>query len=250
MGKKASPKHPVLFTGNDPTMHPLVLLRHGQSTWNLENRFTGWTDVDLTGEGRQEAHTAARLLIKAGFTFDIAFTSVLKRSIDTLWIVMEDMNLQGIPVEYAWQLNERHYGALQGQNKADTAQELGQELVMGWRRGYQPRPPPMEPDDPRHPRFDPRYAHLSPEELPGTESLQDTLARLLPYWQGVIVPTMRSGKRVLIVAHGNSLRALVKYLDDVPEADVPEIHIPTGIPLVYELDIDFLPIRHYYINAS
>ena len=228
-------------------MYRLVLLRHGQSLWNLENRFTGWTDVDLTEEGRQEAHNAARSLTAAGFRFDIAFTSVLQRSIETLWIVLNDMELEGIPVEYAWQLNERHYGALQGLNKADTAARLGLELVMAWRRGYTARPPLLNLDDPRHPRFDQRYAGLSPEELPGAESLQDTVARLLPYWHKVIVPTIQSGQRILIVAHGNSLRALVKHLDNIPEADVPGIHIPTGIPLVYELSLDFLPIRHYYI---
>ncbi len=226
-------------------MYRLVLLRHGQSIWNLENRFTGWTDVDLTGQGRQEAHQAAALLSRAGFTFDLAFTSVLQRAIESLEILLQDMRLAGIPCRQAWELNERHYGALQGLNKAETARRLGQALVMSWRRSYAARPPGLEWDDHRHPRFDRRYAALPPEKLPGTESLQDTTLRLLPYWQTAIAPAIRSGRQVLIVAHGNSLRALIQHLEHIPEAQVPALNVPTGIPLIYEFDVDLQPIRRY-----
>jgi 2,3-bisphosphoglycerate-dependent phosphoglycerate mutase len=224
---------------------PLVLLRHGQSTWNRENRFTGWTDVELSRQGLKEAGEAARRLVETGFSFDLAFTSVLSRAIDTLSIVLEAMRLEGIPIVQRWELNERHYGALQGLNKAETARRLGEERVMSWRRSYAARPPALEWDDQRHPRFDSRYATLPAEMLPRTESLADTERRLLPCWQGEIAAALRAGRRILISAHGNSLRALVRYLENVPEAKVPGINIPTGIPLVYELDVDLHPIRRY-----
>jgi 2,3-bisphosphoglycerate-dependent phosphoglycerate mutase len=217
-------------------MHTLVLLRHGESTWNKENRFTGWTDVDLTEKGREEAAEAGRLMQAEGLTFDLAFTSTLKRAIRTLWIACDVMDLLWIPVEKSWRLNERHYGALQGLNKAETAARHGEEQVKIWRRSYDIPPPPLTPDDPRHPGRDPRYASLAPNELPLTESLKDTVARFLPYWHSTIAPAVRSGKRVLIAAHGNSLRALVKYLDNISDQDIVELNIPTGIPLVYELD--------------
>ncbi len=226
----------------------LVLIRHGQSLWNLQNRFTGWIDIPLSEEGRREAHQAANLLNQAGFTFDMAFTSVLKRAIHNLWIMLEDMHLEWIPVYRAWQLNERHYGALQGLNKADTAAWLGETLVKSWRRSYEARPPRLEWDDSRHPRFDRRYAALSPEELPGSESLRDTYERLLPYWQATIVPALQSGQRVLICAHGNSLRALMKYIDQISDRDIIDLYIPTGIPLVYELNKGLQPIRKYYLG--
>ena len=228
-------------------MYKLVLLRHGQSTWNLENRFTGWTDVGLTEQGRQEAHFDARLLLDNGFTFDLAYTSVLKRAIHTLWIVLEDMELEWIPVIRAWQLNERHYGALQGLNKAEMAAKYGEAQVKVWRRSYDVPPPPLDIDDQRHPRFDRRYASLSEHELPRQESLKDTVARMLPYWHSTISNSVKSGQRVLISAHGNSMRALVKYLDNVPDEVIPELNIPTGIPLVYELNSDLSPIKHYYL---
>ena len=220
-----------------------VLLRHGQSQWNLENRFTGWTDVPLTRQGRQEACQAARRLLKAGYTFDIAYTSVLQRAYETLQIVLTEMGLETIPVVRLWELNERHYGALQGLNKAETALRYGEPLVMSWRRSYAARPPALETDDPRHPRFDPLYAGLSTEQLPATESLQDTEQRLLPCWQGVILPAILSGARLLLVAHSNSLRALVRCLDQIPEQDVPALNIPTGIPLVYRIDGVRQPVR-------
>lgn len=229
------------------TKHKLVLVRHGQSTWNLENRFTGWTDVDLTEQGREEAHMAGRLLRENGYTFDIAFTSVLKRAIRTLNIILEEMDLDWIPVVRAWQLNERHYGALQGLNKAEMAAKFGEEQVKLWRRSYDVPPPALDWNDERHPRFDPRYADLKPEQLPSTESLKITLERVLPYWHSTIAPTIQSGKRVLIVAHGNSLRALVKYLDNISDQEITELNIPTGIPLVYELDADLKPVTHYYL---
>lgn len=229
------------------TKHTLVLVRHGQSTWNLENRFTGWTDVDLTEQGREEARMAGRLLREKGYTFDIAFTSVLKRAIRTLNIILEEMDLDWIPVVRAWQLNERHYGALQGLNKAEMAAKFGEEQVKLWRRSYDVPPPALDWNDERHPRFDPRYADLKPEQLPSTESLKITLERVLPYWHSTIVPTIQSGKRVLIVAHGNSLRALVKYLDNISDQEITELNIPTGIPLVYELDADLKPVTHYYL---
>ena len=227
--------------------YKLVLVRHGQSTWNLENRFTGWTDVGLTEQGMGEAHTAGQLLRDNKYIFDLAYTSVLKRAIQTLWIVLEEMSLEWIPVINAWQLNERHYGALQGLNKAETAKEYGEAQVKIWRRSYDVPPPVLEWDDPRHPRFDPRYAGLTKEQLPATESLKITLERVLPYWHSTIAPAIKAGKRLLIAAHGNSLRAMVKYLDNVSEEEITELNIPTGIPLVYELDADLKPVTHYYL---
>lgn len=229
-------------------MHRLVLLRHGQSTWNLENRFTGWTDVDLTPQGHVEAHKAAKLLEEGGFTFDLAYTSVLKRAIRTLWIVLDDMDLMWIPVHRDWRLNERHYGALQGLNKAETAAKYGDEQVKIWRRSYATPPPPVGRNDDRFPGADPRYAGVAPAELPLTESLADTVTRFLPAWHGAIAPLVAAGRKVIVVAHGNSLRALVKYLDLVTEEDIVELNIPTGIPLVYELDVNLKPIRHYYLG--
>ncbi|HET7620215.1 MAG TPA: 2,3-diphosphoglycerate-dependent phosphoglycerate mutase [Vicinamibacterales bacterium] len=229
-------------------MHKLVLLRHGESTWNRENRFTGWTDVDLSDRGREEAREAGRLLKEGGYLFDVAYTSVLKRAIRTLWITLDELDLMWIPVEKSWRLNERHYGALQGLNKAETAAKHGDAQVKIWRRSYDIPPPPLEPGDPRHPSRDPRYAGLAPDELPLTESLKNTVARFLPIWHETIAPDVRSGRRVLIAAHGNSLRALVKYLDNVGEQEIVELNIPTGIPLVYELDDELKPIRHYYLG--
>jgi len=229
-------------------MYKLVLVRHGQSTWNLENRFTGWTDVGLTDLGREEAHEAGKLLREGGYVFDVAYTSVLRRAIQTLWIVLEEMNLEWIPVTNAWQLNERHYGALQGLNKAETAQKFGEAQVKIWRRSYDVPPPALEIDDERHPRFDPRYASLTPEQLPATESLKLTLDRVLPYWHSTLSPVIKSGKRVIIGAHGNSIRALVKYLDNISDAEITELNIPTGLPLVYELDEDLKPIKSYYLG--
>jgi 2,3-bisphosphoglycerate-dependent phosphoglycerate mutase len=229
-------------------MYKLVLVRHGQSTWNLENRFTGWTDVGLTDLGVTEAHEAGKLLREGGYVFDVAYTSVLRRAIQTLWIVLQEMNLEWIPVVNAWQLNERHYGALQGLNKAETAQKFGEAQVKIWRRSYDTPPPVLELDDERHPRFDPRYASLTPEQLPATESLKITLERVLPYWESTLAPEIKSGRRVLIAAHGNSIRALVKYLDNISEADITELNIPTGLPLVYELDENLKPIKSYYLG--
>src|SRR5687768_1788117 len=229
-------------------MIKLVLLRHGESIWNLGNRFTGWTDVDLSPKGIEEAKEAARLLNEGGYTFDVAHTSLLKRAIRTLWIALDGMDLMWIPVYRHWRLNERHYGALQGLNKAETAAKYGDEQVHIWRRSYSTPPPPLTPDDPRHPGKDRRYADLSPEELPLAESLKDTVARFLPYWHETIVPDLRAGQRVLLAAHGNSLRALVKHLDDVPEDEIVGLNIPTGIPLVYELDGDLRPERHFYLG--
>ena len=229
-------------------MYKLVLIRHGQSTWNLENRFTGWTDVGLTEQGVAEAHTAGKLLREGGYVFDVAITSVLRRAIKTLWIVMEEMGNEWMPVTRAWQLNERHYGALQGLNKSEMAEKFGEAQVKLWRRSYDVPPPALEWDDERHPRFDPRYAGLTREQLPGTESLKITLERALPYWHASIAPIVKSGRRVLIAAHGNSLRALVKYLDNISDAEIPELNIPTGIPLVYELNDDLKPIQHYYLG--
>ena len=228
--------------------YKIVLLRHGQSIWNLENRFTGWTDVGLTEQGVQEAHTAAKLMLEAGFVFDVAYTSVLKRAIKTLWIVMEDMDMEWIPVIRAWQLNERHYGALQGLNKAEMAAQYGEAQVKLWRRSYDTPPPALDLDDPRYPGFDRRYACLTPEQLPRSESLKDTVARMLPYWHSTIAPDVKSGRRILISAHGTSLRALVKYLDNISEAEITELNIPTGIPLVYELDESLKPIQSYYLG--
>ncbi len=229
-------------------MFKLVLLRHGQSVWNLENRFTGWTDVGLTQQGEAEAHKAGQLLKSEEYSFDVAYTSVLKRAIKTLWIAMEEMELEWLPVYRAWQLNERHYGALQGLNKADTAKKFGEEQVHIWRRSYDVPPPALEWDDERHPHFDPRYASLKPEDLPATESLKITLERVLPYWHMVLVPAIKSGQRMLVVAHGNSLRALVKYLDNISDEEIPGLNIPTGVPLIYELDDDLKAMRHYYLG--
>ena len=229
-------------------MHTIVLLRHGESVWNQENRFTGWTDVDLSDRGRDEAAEAGRLLRDGGYVFDVAYTSVLKRAIRTLWITLDALDLMWIPVEKSWRLNERHYGALQGLNKAETAARHGEAQTKIWRRSYDIPPPPLSPDDPRHPSHDPRYATLQPAELPLTESLKDAVARFLPYWHETIAPAIRSGRRVVIAAHGNSLRALVKYLDGIDEHTIVELNIPTGIPLVYELDADLKPVRHYYLG--
>src|SRR5712691_11658127 len=229
-------------------MQKLVLLRHGESTWNRENRFTGWTDVDLSERGCAEAHDAGRLLRDGGYVFDIAYTSVLKRAIRTLWIALDELDLMWIPVVNDWRLNERHYGALQGLNKAETAAKHGEAQTKIWRRSYDIPPPPLAPDDPRHPSRDPRYRNLKASELPLTESLKDTVVRFLPYWHETIAPTIRSGQRVLIAAHGNSLRALVKYLDAVDQQTIVELNIPTGIPLVYDLDNDLKPLRHYYLG--
>ncbi|MFV0348253.1 MAG: 2,3-diphosphoglycerate-dependent phosphoglycerate mutase [Halodesulfovibrio sp.] len=229
-------------------MHTLVLLRHGQSAWNLENRFTGWTDVDLSPIGEQEARDGARLMQEAGLSFDICYTSVLKRAIRTLNIAQEQMDLLWLPVHRHWRLNERHYGALQGLNKAETAREYGDEQVLIWRRSYDTPPPALTPDDPRFPGKDPRYADVSPAELPLCESLKDTVARALPYWHETISPVIRSGKRVLIAAHGNSLRALVMHLDAMTPDAIMKLNIPTGLPLVYELNDDLTPIRHYYLG--
>jgi 2,3-bisphosphoglycerate-dependent phosphoglycerate mutase len=229
-------------------MTRLVLLRHGESTWNRENRFTGWTDVDLSERGLAEALDAGRLLREAGFGFDVAHTSLLRRAIRTLWIAIDALDLMWIPVEKSWRLNERHYGALQGLNKAEIAAKHGEAQTKIWRRSYDIPPPPLLPDDPRHPSRDPRYAGLAPSELPVAESLKDTVARFLPYWHEAIAPAIRSGKRILIAAHGNSLRALVMYLDQMSESDIVELNIPTGIPLVYELDAALQPVRHYYLG--
>jgi 2,3-bisphosphoglycerate-dependent phosphoglycerate mutase len=229
-------------------MHKLVLLRHGESDWNRENRFTGWTDVDLSTTGREEAKRAGRVLLDKGFTFDVAYTSLLKRAIRTLWIGLDEMDLMWIPVLRSWRLNERHYGALQGLNKAETAAKHGDEQVKIWRRSYDIPPPPLDPSDPRHPGHDRRYSMLSAEQLPRTESLKDTVARFLPYWHQEIAPDVKAGKRVLIAAHGNSLRALVKHLDGISDADIVELNIPTGLPLVYELDDDLRPLRREYLG--
>ena len=229
-------------------MHRLVLLRHGQSTWNLENRFTGWTDVGLTSVGRAEAREAGRLLTTEGYVFDVAYTSVLRRAIQTLWIVLEEMQLEWIPVTNAWQLNERHYGSLQGLNKAETARKFGEAQVKLWRRSYDVPPPALELSDQRHPAFDARYAGLPPQELPATESLKTTLERVLPYWHSTLAPAIQACRRVLVAAHGNSLRAIVKYLDAISDEAIPELNIPTGIPLVYELDESLIPQQHYYLG--
>jgi 2,3-bisphosphoglycerate-dependent phosphoglycerate mutase len=228
----------------------LVLLRHGESEWNLANRFTGWTDVALSERGAREAHRAGRLLRADGYVFDEAHTSVLKRAIRTLWIIMEELDMVWLPVYRSWRLNERHYGALQGLDKKKTAEEMGTEQVHRWRRGYDVRPPALSLDDERHPRFDPRYTQLQPEQLPATESLKDTLARVLPYWHEVITPALKRGRRILISAHGNSLRALVKYLDHISDDEIPSLNIPTGFPLVYELDEDLRAEAHYYLGDA
>jgi 2,3-bisphosphoglycerate-dependent phosphoglycerate mutase len=229
-------------------MTKLVLLRHGESTWNEENRFTGWTDVDLSMRGLAEAKRAGQKLKAEGLTFDIAFTSVLKRAIRTLWIALDEMDLMWIPIENSWRLNERHYGALQGLNKAETATKYGEEQVLKWRRSYDVQPPALAEDDPRYPGNDPRYRDLDPRDVPHTECLKDTVARFLPYWHETIAPAIRSGERVIIAAHGNSLRALVKYLDNISDQEIVALNIPTGVPLVYELDADLKPIQHYYLG--
>lgn len=226
------------------------MLRHGESTWNKENRFTGWTDVDLSEKGIEEAEEAARLLKEGGYTFDIAYTSVLKRGIRTLWIVLDEMDLMWIPVYRSWRLNERHYGALQGYYKAKMAAEVGEEQVLIWRRSYDVPPPALKTTDPRYPGNDPKYKDLDPKDIPQTECLKDTVERFLPYWHDIIAPAIKSGKKVLISAHGNSLRALVKYLDNVSEEEIVGLNIPTGIPLIYELDDDLKPIKHYYLGEA
>jgi 2,3-bisphosphoglycerate-dependent phosphoglycerate mutase len=231
-------------------MYKVVLLRHGESDWNRENRFTGWTDVDLSDLGRQEAKAAGQLLQKEGFTFDQAFTSVLKRAIRTLNLALDEMGLLWIPVQRSWRLNERHYGALQGLNKAETAAKFGDEQVKVWRRSYDIPPPPLEKNDERFPAFDPRYADVPRAALPATECLKDTVARFVPYWQDVIAPSIKIGKKVVIAAHGNSLRALVKYLDGISDKDIVELNIPTGVPLVYELNDDLEAIRKYYLGDA
>ena len=229
-------------------MHTLVLLRHGQSTWNLENRFTGWTDVGLTEQGIAEAREAGRILGAEGYDFDLCYTSVLKRAIKTLWLTLEEMDREWLPVVRDWRLNERHYGALQGLNKAETAEKHGDEQVKIWRRSYDTPPPALEPDDERHPRHDRRYASLSDDELPLTECLKDTVERFLPSWNETIAPEVRAGRRVLICAHGNSLRALVKYLDGISDEDIVGLNIPTGVPLVYHLDDDLKPQKSFYLG--
>ncbi len=229
-------------------MHKLVLLRHGESIWNKENLFTGWTDVGLSEKGAQEAIDGGRVMRQEGYVFDVAFTSVLKRAIKTLWLALEEMDQMWIPVHNSWRLNERHYGALQGLNKAQTAAKYGEAQVHVWRRSYDVRPPELTPSDSRFPGKDPRYADLRPEDLPLTECLKDTIARTLPYWHETIAPVVRSGQRVIIAAHGNSLRGLVKYLDNVSEQEIVGLNIPTGIPLVYELDDDLKPLRHFYLG--
>jgi 2,3-bisphosphoglycerate-dependent phosphoglycerate mutase len=229
-------------------MTRLVLLRHGESTWNKENRFTGWTDVDLSEKGREEAKEAGVVLKAEGYTFDVAYTSVLKRAIRTLWTALDEMDLMWIPVHRSWRLNERHYGALQGLNKAETAAKFGEDQVKIWRRSYDIPPPALEPDDERYPGREPRYQALSKDELPLTECLKDTVARFLPLWHETIAPAVRGGQKVLIAAHGNSLRALVKYLDDIPEKEIVELNIPTGMPLVYELDDVLKPLNRYYLG--
>lgn len=231
-------------------MHKLVLIRHGQSTWNLENRFTGWTDVDLTPQGVQEAIDAGRLLKAEGWDFDLCYTSVLKRATRTLWHVLDEMDRTWLPVVHSWRLNERHYGALQGLNKADMARKFGDEQVLVWRRSYDVPPPPLEPGDPRSERGDVRYARLAEGEVPLTECLKDTVARVLPFWNEAMAPAIRSGRRVVVAAHGNSIRALVKYLDGVSDGDIVGLNIPNGIPLVYELDTNLKPIRHYYLGDA
>ncbi|MGA2783246.1 MAG: 2,3-diphosphoglycerate-dependent phosphoglycerate mutase [Candidatus Bathyarchaeia archaeon] len=229
-------------------MHKLVLVRHGESTWNKENRFTGWTDVDLSEKGLQEAHEAGQTLRKNGYIFDIAFTSVLKRAIRTLWIILDELEQMWIPVQNHWRLNERHYGALQGLNKAEMAAKYGEQQVLQWRRGYDVRPPAVDKSDERYPASDLRYRGLNPDEIPLCESLKDTVNRFLPYWHETIAPAIKSRKRVLVSAHGNSLRALVKHLDNVSETAITELNIPTGIPLVYELGDGLKPVNHYYLG--
>jgi 2,3-bisphosphoglycerate-dependent phosphoglycerate mutase len=229
-------------------MYKVVLVRHGESTWNKENRFTGWTDVDLSEKGIQEAKNAGKVMKAEGFTFDLAFTSTLKRAIRTLWLATDEMDLLWVPVIKSYTLNERHYGGLQGLDKAETAAKHGEEQVKIWRRSYDVPPPALEPTDPRHPKFDARYKDVDPKNLPATESLKETVARVVPFWEGTIVPEIKKGKKVIIAAHGNSLRALVKYLDNISEKEILELNIPTGTPLVYELDANLKPIKSYYLG--
>jgi 2,3-bisphosphoglycerate-dependent phosphoglycerate mutase len=231
-------------------MFKLVLLRHGESQWNLENRFTGWTDVDLTDQGRQEARSAGELLRQEGYAFDIAYASVLKRAIRTLWIALDALDQMWLPVVHSWRLNERHYGALQGLNKAETAARFGEEQVLIWRRAYAVAPDPLLPDDPRWAGRDPRYKHLQPHDIPATECLRDTVARVIPFWKDSIAPAIQRGRRVIVAAHGNSLRALIKYLDKISDDDIVGLNIPTARPLVYELDSELRPIRHYYLGDA
>ena len=231
-------------------MYKLVLIRHGESTWNLENRFTGWTDVDLTPTGVEQAKTSGRLLKDEGYDFDLCYTSVLKRATRTLWHCLDEMDRTWLPVVHSWRLNERHYGALQGLNKAEMARKFGDAQVLAWRRSYDVPPPPLEPGDPRSERTDIRYAKLDPAQVPLTECLKDTVARVLPYWNETMAPTILSGQRVLVSAHGNSIRALVKYLDGISDSDIVGLNIPNGIPLVYELDAELKPIRHYYLGDA
>ena len=231
-------------------MYKLVLIRHGESTWNLENRFTGWTDVDLTPTGIEQAKNAGRLLKAEGYEFDIAYTSVLKRAIRTLWLTLDEMDRQWLPTMKSWRLNERHYGALQGLNKADMAKQYGDEQVLVWRRSYDTPPPALEPTDPRCERGDLRYANVSPQDVPLTECLKDTVARVLPFWNESMAPAIKAGKRIVVAAHGNSIRALVKYLDGISDGDIVGLNIPNGIPLVYELDANLKPIRHYYLGDA
>lgn len=229
-------------------MYEVVLLRHGESTWNMENRFTGWTDVDLSEKGVAEAHDAGRLLRDSGYRFDLAYTSVLKRAIRTLWIVLDEMDLMWVPVVRNWRLNERHYGALQGLNKAETAEKYGEAQVKLWRRSYSTQPPALDKSDKRWPGHDHRYADVPEADLPVTECLKDTVARFVPYWEGTIAPSVKAGKKVIVTAHGNSIRALVKYLDGVSDEDITELNIPTGIPLLYKLDDNLKPINHTYLG--
>ena len=231
-------------------MYKLVLIRHGESTWNLENRFTGWTDVDLTPTGVEQARNAGRLLKAEGYEFDVAYTSVLKRAIRTLWLALDEMDRTWLPVVKAWQLNERHYGGLQGLNKADMAKQYGDEQVLIWRRSYDTPPPALEANDPRSERGDARYAALQPEQIPLTECLKDTVARVIPFWNERMAPAIQSGQRLVVAAHGNSIRALIKYLDGISDADIVNLNIPNGIPLVYELDASLKPIRSYYLGDA
>jgi 2,3-bisphosphoglycerate-dependent phosphoglycerate mutase len=231
-------------------MHKLVLIRHGESTWNLENRFTGWTDVDLTETGVEQAKQAGRLLKAEGYDFDVAYTSVLKRATRTLWHTLDELDRTWLPVVHSWRLNERHYGGLQGLNKAETAKKYGDEQVLVWRRSYSTPPPPLDADDPRSERGDVRYAKLSPEQIPLTECLKDTVARVLPFWNESMAPAIRTGRRLVVAAHGNSIRALVKYLDGISDDAIVGLNIPNGIPLVYELDDDLKPLRHYYLGDA
>lgn len=231
-------------------MHKLVLIRHGESTWNLENRFTGWTDVDLTATGVEQAQNAGRLLKADGYAFDVAYTSVLKRAIRTLWHTLDEMDCTWLPVMKHWRLNERHYGALQGLDKAETAKKYGDAQVLVWRRSYDTPPPALEATDPRSERGDARYGKLAPADVPLTECLKDTVARVMPFWQESMAPAIQAGKRIVVAAHGNSIRALVKYLDNISDDDIVGLNIPNGIPLVYELDANLKPIRHYYLGDA